>query len=58
MNRVALVILDGVGEAESSPGNAVVLADMKNLERIKDEGLTTLIKTSGSEVGLASEKDA
>ncbi len=49
---VALVILDGVGEAEAYEGNAVTLANTPNLDKWTEEFPNILINASGEPVGL------
>jgi 2,3-bisphosphoglycerate-independent phosphoglycerate mutase len=49
---VALVILDGYGYNEKTEGNAVLAAHKPNLDRYMKELPTTLVKTSGLDVGL------
>ena len=57
MNKTVLCIIDGLGENPSDFGNAVRAAGMKNLEYARANFPATLIKASGTEVGLADEKD-
>jgi len=57
MNKTVLCILDGLGENPGREGNAVKAADMKNLELARENFPWTLIKASGTEVGLIDEKD-
>ena len=49
---VVLIILDGWGLAPDGHGNAITLADTPNLDRLKAEGLTTVLDASGVAVGL------
>ena len=49
---VALIIMDGFGESNSTVGNAVKAANTPNLDRIEKTYPTTLIKASGLDVGL------
>ncbi len=49
---VALVILDGVGEAKHYEGNAVTLANTPNLDKWTKEYPNILMNTSGQHVGL------
>ncbi len=49
---VALVILDGVGQAPESKGNAVKLANTPNLDKWTKEFPNILIQASGEFVGL------
>lgn len=47
-----LMILDGFGINEREEGNAVKLADTPNLDKLMKQNPTTIIKTSGLDVGL------
>jgi len=49
---VALVILDGWGEAPAGPGNAVDLANTPTFDGLRATYPTTLIRASGVDVGL------
>ncbi len=49
---VALIILDGWGEAPPGPGNAISLADTPVYDRLRATYPHTVIKCSGSAVGL------
>lgn len=49
---LALIILDGFGEAEASPSNAVTLAAPRFLTSLRDQYPTGLLECSGEEVGL------
>ncbi len=49
---VALVILDGVGEAPAYEGNAVTLANTPNLDKWTQEYPNILMHASGEPVGL------
>ncbi len=49
---VALLILDGFGHREETAGNAIAAARMPNWERLCGEGSTSLVETSGIDVGL------
>ncbi|MBE7076672.1 MAG: phosphoglycerate mutase (2,3-diphosphoglycerate-independent) [Clostridiales bacterium] len=51
MNKGIMIILDGYGEGESSPFNAVKNANTPTLDKVKENGFS-LIKTSGESVGL------
>ncbi|WP_437318618.1 2,3-bisphosphoglycerate-independent phosphoglycerate mutase [Sorangium sp. So ce385] len=49
---LVLCILDGFGEREEKDQNAIALAKTPNLDAIKRDAQTTLIGTSGPDVGL------
>ena len=49
---VALIILDGWGDAAPGPGNAISLAKMPNLDGLFARFPHTLLRTSGESVGL------
>jgi len=49
---VALIILDGWGDAAPGPGNAISLAKMPNLDGLVARFPHTLLRTSGESVGL------
>ncbi len=57
MNKVTLVVMDGVGITKEEYGNAVKAADTKNLDLLMKEYPNTLIKAHGTYVGLPSDKD-
>lgn len=50
--KVMLLVIDGFGEGEDYPGNAVTKASMPNIERLRQEYPHTLLAASGNEVGL------
>ncbi len=50
--KVYLMILDGLGEGKAYRGNAVKLAGMPNLNRLKKDCPHTLLKAAGEDVGL------
>ena len=54
---VVLCILDGVGEGDKGPGDAVFLANTPNLDRLRAEYPSILLKAHGTAVGLPSDKD-
>lgn len=54
MNKVILVILDGYGKGEANDGNAVFLANPKNLTKLEKEAPHVLIKADSESVGLPS----
>ena len=47
-----LMILDGYGINEKEKGNAVLLADTPNLDKLMKQNPNTIIHTSGMDVGL------
>jgi len=49
---VALVILDGWGQADESPGNAVRFANTPTFDRLWEDHPHTLMSASGLDVGL------
>ena len=50
--KILLLILDGIGVAPKSNGNAVVLAEPSNLARMWDAYPRTYLEASGENVGL------
>ena len=57
MKPVVLCILDGVGQGDQGPGDAVFLAHTPNLDRLRAEHPHCLLKAHGTAVGLPSDKD-
>jgi 2,3-bisphosphoglycerate-independent phosphoglycerate mutase len=53
---VVLCLLDGIGESESSEGNAVRLAKTPNLDQLARKFSRTNLVASGEAVGLAADK--
>lgn len=53
---VVLCLLDGVGEGETSPGNAVRLARTPHLDALSQKFARTNLVASGEAVGLAPDK--
>ncbi|MCL4481009.1 MAG: hypothetical protein M1445_00040 [Bacteroidetes bacterium] len=51
-NKVYLMILDGFGEGKAYKGNAVKLAKMPNLNKLRKTYPLSLLKASGEAVGL------
>lgn len=49
---LVLMILDGWGDREDAPDNAISRADTPNWDRLKQSGSFTTIQTSGEHVGL------
>ncbi|MDH7515511.1 MAG: 2,3-bisphosphoglycerate-independent phosphoglycerate mutase [Bacteroidota bacterium] len=54
---LVFIIMDGIGIAPPSPGNAVANARTPNLDRFFSTGMMTLLKAHGPAVGLPSESD-
>ncbi len=54
---IVLIIMDGVGVAPAGPGNAVTLANTKNLDKYWPKYPHTYLKASGREVGLPDGVD-
>ncbi len=52
LHPVALIILDGWGIAPPGPGNAVTRARTPVVDRLRAEGPSGLLRTSGRDVGL------
>ena len=50
--KVLLVILDGIGEAPSGPGNAVKLAAMPYLNQLRQDYPTVAVQCASAAVGL------
>jgi len=48
----ALMILDGFGECSETRGNAICIAGVPNISRLREEYPTTRLKASGRAVGL------
>lgn len=57
MNKVVLVIMDGVGYSEKKEGNAVKNANTPVLDTIMEKYPNTLINAHGTYVGLPSDND-
>ena len=51
-NLTMLMILDGFGINEKEEGNAIKLANTPNIDKLMKQNPTTIIKTSGLDVGL------
>ncbi len=49
---IVLLILDGWGHAPSSPGNAITMAGTPELDKLKKDYPSTILKASGEAVGL------
>lgn len=54
---VVLISMDGVGVAQPGPGNAVTLADTKNLDKLWPSYPHTYLEAAGLHVGLPSDAD-
>ncbi len=54
-NPVLLVILDGFGEGEDTPGNAILRANMKFYKGLREKYPMTFLNCSGNAVGLPKE---
>ncbi len=52
MRPGTLLVLDGWGQAEPGPANAIAQASTPNLERVLATGSSTLLEASGRAVGL------
>ena len=57
MNKVCLVVLDGIGYSNEKAGNAVYLAKMPNYKKLIRKN-SILISASGKSVGLPDDKIA
>ena len=57
MNKVTLVIMDGVGITKEEYGNAVMKANTPNLDKLMSKYPNTLINAHGTYVGLSSNSD-
>lgn len=55
--QLVLVVMDGIGEKDSTYGNAVKNAYTPNLDYLKSKGAYTTIKAHGTAVGLPSDDD-
>lgn len=58
LNKTVLCVMDGLGHIDRLAGNAAQAAGMPNLRHAYQTHRGTLIKASGQEVGLDSNKDA
>lgn len=57
MNRVVLVVMDGIGYSEKELGNAVKAAKTPTLDLLYKECPFTFLKAHGVAVGLPSDED-
>lgn len=57
MNKVTLVIMDGIGVSENKYGNALTNAYTPNLDKLMRDYPNTLINAHGTYVGLPSDND-
>ena len=55
--KLLTVVMDGIGERESSYGNAVKLAHTPVLNLLRIQSLFTTLKAHGTAVGLPSDAD-
>ena len=54
---IVLVIMDGVGKGDGGSGDAVVVANTPNLDKLMAECPYTWLKAHGTAVGLPSDED-
>jgi len=57
MNKLVLVVMDGVGKSKTGLGDAVTMANTPTLDRLMAECPHTFIKAHGRAVGLPSDDD-
>ena len=57
MNKVVLVIMDGVGISNKKEGNALMLAKTPNLDYLMNNYPHTLLYAHGTHVGLPTDSD-
>ncbi|MBR4800874.1 MAG: 2,3-bisphosphoglycerate-independent phosphoglycerate mutase [Clostridia bacterium] len=57
MNKLVLVVMDGVGKSKTGLGDAVTLANTPTLDKLLAECPHTYIKAHGTAVGLPSDDD-
>ena len=57
MNKLVLVVMDGVGKSKTGLGDAVTLANTPTLDKLLAECPHTYIKAHGTTVGLPSDDD-
>ncbi len=57
MNKLLLVVMDGVGKSKTGLGDAVTLANTPTLDKLLAECPHTYVKAHGTAVGLPSDED-
>lgn len=57
MNKLVLVVMDGVGKSKTGLGDAVTMANTPTLDKLLAECPHTYIKAHGTAVGLPSDED-
>lgn len=57
MNKLVLVVMDGVGKSKTGLGDAVAMANTPTLDKLLKECPHTYIKAHGTAVGLPSDDD-
>lgn len=57
MNKLVLVVMDGVGRSKTGLGDAVTMANTPTLDKLLAECPHTYIKAHGTAVGLPSDED-
>lgn len=57
MNKLVLVVMDGVGKSKTGLGDAVTMANTPTLDKLLEECPHTYIKAHGTAVGLPSDDD-
>ena len=57
MNKVTLVVMDGIGITNEKYGNAVANANTPNLDKLMSAYPHTLINAHGTYVGLPTDSD-
>lgn len=57
MKKLLCIIMDGIGETESSFGNAVKAAFTPTLDRLRKEAFFTTLQAHGKAVGMPSDDD-
>lgn len=57
MNKLVLVVMDGVGKSKTGIGDAVTMANTPTLDKLLAECPHTYVKAHGTAVGLPSDED-
>ena len=57
MNKVLLIVMDGVGFSKTGIGDAVTAANTPTLDKLLKECPNTRLKAHGTAVGLPSDDD-